>query len=275
MSLEDEENARYTTYYIAFGIMVTLCFLGCVGVAWCGCGDGTSGISDVGWGTKLTLAPFVIAFRTSDFMSDWAFFAITLRNGGLFFTLAMEQEGVNYAAIHSAAKAFCILGSILFVVEIPFGFMGRLWLWSDEAEKNKDSSGYHKYADDYSCGYFWVPATTILALILEDAPQLYLQTVYFKTVGVENADGVATFAFVMSALSLLMNLITVLFECKRLRGAPESWTHYCQGGLAHLNPCAVSNSAASTYNTHTHARAHVHTSSSQPDFGFSHNAIRI
>ena len=78
----------------------------------------------------------------------------------------------------------------------------------------------------HACGYFWVPATTILALLLEDAPQLYLQTVYFKTVEFENADGVATFAFVMSALSLLMNLITVLFECKRLRGAPKSWSEY-------------------------------------------------
>ena len=192
MSLEDEENARYTTYYIAFGIMVTLCFLGCLGVAWrCpGCGDGTSGISDVGWGTKLTLAPFVIAFRTSDFMSDWAFFAITLRNGGLFFTLAMEQEGVNYAAIHSAAKAFCILGSILFVAEIPLGFMGRVCLWSNEAEKNKDSSessadDEYTYVEGYTdaAGYFWIPATTILALLLEDAPQLYLQRCTFRRSG--------------------------------------------------------------------------------------------
>lgn len=99
---------------------------------------------------------------------------------------------------------------------------------------NKDSlGGNHKYVTNKytgrygdDSGYFWVPATTILALILEDAPQLYLQTLYFKTVGVENADGVATFALVMSALSLFMNLITVLFECKRLRGAPESWSHY-------------------------------------------------
>ena len=166
-------------------------------------------------------------------MSDWAFYAITLRNSGLFFTLAMDQ-GVNYAAIHSAALAFCILGSILFVAEIPLGFDGRLDLWGREARLNKDSSSSDDklYAgninDRYEVGsgYFWVPATTILALILEDAPQLYLQTVYFKTVGFENADGVATFAFVMSALALLLNLITVLFECKRLRGAPHSWSYY-------------------------------------------------
>lgn len=169
-------------------------------------------------------------------MSDWAFYAITLRSGGLFFVLAMDK-GVNYAAIHSAARAFCILGSILFVVEIPLGFLGRLKLWSEEAwenKENKDSSesstdGDHKYVDGIDgegTGYFWVPATTILALCLEDAPQLYLQTLYFKTVGFENADGVAKFAFVMSALSLLMNLITVLFECKRLRGAPTSWRYY-------------------------------------------------
>jgi hypothetical protein len=235
-SLEDEENARYTTYYIAFAVLVTITFFGCFGLAWCGgtfCGGSSRyGIKEVGWRTKLTLVPFVIAFRVSDFMSDWAFYAITLRNGGFFFVLTMEQ-GVNYAAIHSAALAFCILGSILFVVEIPMGFFGRLHLWSTEAEvNNKYSSesstdGDRTYATTgETCGYFWVPATTILALCLEDAPQLYLQTLYFKTVGFENADGVATFAFVMSALSLFLNLSTVLFECKRLRGAPESWSTY-------------------------------------------------
>eukprot|EP00729_Bicosta_minor_P007955 gene7955-18750_t len=244
-SLEDEENARYTTYYIAFGILVTLTFLGCLGCAWCLAGtDNRGGIKELGCCTKLTLAPFVIAFRVSDFMSDWAFYAITLRNGGFFFNLAIA-EGVNYAAIHSAARAFCILGSILFVVEIPLGFVGRISLWGEEAEKNKGGGDQKEYADGYhsSCSYFWVPATTILALLVEDAPQLYLQTEYFKTVGFENADGVATFAFVMSALSLLLNLITVLFECKRLRGAPAPWRRYacgyypslysafCQGGI--------------------------------------------
>lgn len=113
------------------------------------------------------------------------------------------------------------------------------------ARLNKDSSSSDGklYAgsinDRYevSSGYFWVPATTILALILEDAPQLCLQTVYFKTVGFENADGVATFAFVISALSLLLNLITVLFECKRLRGAPQSWKYNCKKGSNTILPC--------------------------------------
>lgn len=229
VALENQENAQYTTYYIAFGILVTLTFLGSLGVAyWCGFnfnGDEDDTIKGNGWCNKLTLFPFVVSFRTSDFMSDWAFYAITMRDGGFFYALASE-DGLNYGAIHAAALAFCILGSILFLVELKLGFYERLHLWGREAHLD----GY--YTDD-GAGYFWVPATTILAMLLEDAPQLYLQTVYFKTVGFENADGVSTFSFVMSAASLVINLVTVLFECKRLRGAGESWRYYCKIGL----PC--------------------------------------
>lgn len=229
VALENQENAQYTTYYIAFGILVTLCFFGCLGVA---CfigkdGDDMLTIKYNGWCHKLTLFPFVVSFRTSDFMSDWAFYAITLRDGGFFYALASEDQ-LNYGAIHAAALAFCILGSILFLVELKLGFYARLELWGREAYRD---GGYTEYS--YGSGYFWVPATTILAMLLEDAPQLYLQTVYFKTVGFENADGVSTFSFAMSASSLVINLVTVLFECKRLRGAPKSWSYYCEQGL----PC--------------------------------------
>lgn len=228
LALEDEENAQYTAYYIAFGIMVSLCFLGMLSLAyWCGFnGDKHYTIQGEGWCHKLTLFPFVVSFRTSDFMSDWAFYAITMRDGGFFYALASE-DGLNYGAIHAAALAFCILGSILFLVELKLGFYERLTLWGREAYE----SGGYTY--DWGAGYFWVPVTTILAMLLEDVPQLYLQTVYFKTVGFENADGVSTFSFVMSAASLVINLVTVLFECKRLRGAPNSWRYYCKMGL----PC--------------------------------------
>lgn len=231
VALENQENAQYTTYYIAFGILVTLTFLGSLGVAyWCGFrfdGYEDDTIKENGWCHKLTLFPFVVSFRTSDFMSDWAFYAITLRDGGFFYALASE-DGLNYGAIHAAALAFCILGSILFLVELKLGFYERLTLWGREAHWDGGYAGY-----DYGAGYFWVPVTTILAMLLEDVPQLYLQTVYFKTVGFENADGVSTFSFVMSAASLVINLVTVLFEYKRLRGAPKSWRTYCKMGL----PC--------------------------------------
>lgn len=229
VALEDEENAQYTTYYIAFGIMVSLCFLGMLSLAyWCGFeGNENDTIKRNGWCHKLTLFPFVVSFRTSDFMSDWAFYAITMRDGGFFYALASE-DGLNYGAIHAAALAFCILGSILFLVELKLGFYERFVLWGSEAYKDGDY-----VASFYGSGYFWVPVTTILAMLLEDVPQLYLQTVYFKTVGFENADGVSIFSFVMSAASLVINLVTVLFECKRLRGANNSWRTYCKIGL----PC--------------------------------------
>eukprot|EP00729_Bicosta_minor_P017002 gene17002-16405_t len=229
VALENQENAQYRTYYIAFGILVTLTFLGSLGVAYCCDFEQVNAIKRDGWRTKLTLFPFVVSFRTSDFMSDWAFYAITLRDGGFFYALASEDQ-LNYGAIHAAALAFCILGSILFLVELKLGFYARLRLWGREAYWDGDYIASHR---EYGSGYFWVPATTILAMLLEDAPQLYLQTVYFKTVGFENADGVSTFSFAMSASSLVINLVTVLFECKRLRGAPKSWRSYCREGL----PC--------------------------------------
>lgn len=234
VALEDEENAQYTTFYIAFGIMVSLCFFGMLSLAyWCGvyCHGGVETIKKAGWCHKLTLFPFVVSFRTSDFMSDWAFYAITLRDGGFFYALASE-DGLNYGAIHAAALAFCILGSILFLVELKLGFWERLTLWGREAWFDGGFSS-PAFRSEFGAGYFWVPVTTILAMLLEDVPQLYLQTVYFKTVGFENADGVSTFSFVMSAASLVINLVTVLFECKKLRGTEKSWRTYCKSGL----PC--------------------------------------
>ena len=49
---------------------------------------------------------------------------------------------------------------------------------------------------------------------------------YFKTVEFKNADGIATFSFVISVCSLVINLITVFFEFKRLDGAPMPWYEY-------------------------------------------------
>jgi hypothetical protein len=246
MALEDEEDARYTTYYIAFGVVVALCFFGCFGALQFACGRyiiGPSGsaaaFQDVGYCTKLTWVPFVAAFRTSDFMSDWAFYSITLRKGGLFNVLAVAQ-GVRYDAIRAAALAFCILGSILFAVEVPFGFILRSNLWGQEARISKKRSLVQSYQVGYGkAGYFWIPATTLLAMLFEDVPQLCLQTVYFKTVGFENADGISTFSFVMSAASLLINLVTALLECNKLRGAPESWSHYacCHSGRSKCFCC--------------------------------------
>ena len=61
-----------------------------------------------------------------------------------------------------------------------------------------------------------IPAgVTFLVLLFEDIPQIVLQSIYFQTLGLENADDIAIFAFVCSCLSLSVNFLTMVVECNR------------------------------------------------------------
>ena len=57
------------------------------------------------------------------------------------------------------------------------------------------------------------PAVTVCVILFEDLPQIVLQNIYFDTLGFENADQIAVFAFVCSCLSLALNFCTSCSEC--------------------------------------------------------------
>jgi len=127
-----------------------------------------------------------------------AFFAITLREGGLFYH-AYTAEGGDYTAVWAASLSFCVIGSLLLLVEGAFVFVLRpvVALESEGMEARLEPA-----------------AVTFCVILLEDIPQIVLQNIYFVTVGgFDNADQIAVFAFVCSCLSLALNLFTSVGEC--------------------------------------------------------------
>ena len=106
---------------------------------------------------------------------------------------------------------FCIVGTLLLGAEAYGVFYLRVALLPAD-RMNPDAD----VADDKLLGVpiKLIPAIVTLAVIfLEDIPQLFLQNIYFQTLGFDNADSIAIFAFVCSCISFALNLVAASGEC--------------------------------------------------------------
>jgi len=115
---------------------------------------------------------FVSLLRTCDNFCFWYFFAVTLRDEDThtfleeqgLFCYAYKAEGGDFDAVWGSSLALCIVGTILVQLDccaLPFQ-------WREVVER---------------------------LMLLKDVPQLYLQVIYFGTLGFGNADRVAKVSF--------------------------------------------------------------------------------
>ena len=126
---------------------------------------------------------------------------MTLREGGLFYH-AYTAEGGDYTAVCNASLSFCVIGSLLLLVGGLCVFFLRPLIAAGGVNDEEDKPQK-----------LLPPAVTFCVILLEDIPQIVLQNIYFATLGFDNADQIAVFAFVCSCLSLALNLFTSVGEC--------------------------------------------------------------
>ena len=198
---EQEESRLYAGFYIASGVIATL-FLFAVCVVLCS-GMYESRSEEREFRYEIFSIPIIALFRLYDFMSDWAFYAITLREDGLFY-YTYRAEGGDYEAFHNVACLVCVVGIIILVIEGAINLFNGAML----------AEGKLAMATPF----------TLIAVLTEDAPQLVLQTMYFDVVGFENADTIALTAFYMSIISIGLNGLSILTTIARLIH------HRCKGG---------------------------------------------
>lgn len=139
----------------------------------------------LGWPQAILVLIFGI--RSFDMFSDWAFAWISLKAGGSFAIIYADQGG-DADAVWGAALAFCVFGTMLYIPDL-WGFYKRV----DPAAKPEASSR--------------AASITVLVFLFEDMPQLVINGIYLDTVGFEDADNIAIFAFTMSMLSLVLNIL--------------------------------------------------------------------
>ena len=172
----ETEAATYQTFYIAALILVIF-------IETAGLYVVTKTSEELGWPQAILVLIFGI--RSFDMFSDWAFYSISLKEGGSF-ALSYVDEGGDFDAVSSAALAFCIFGTLLYLPDL-YGFYTRINPAADAAAA-KTAAGI-----------------TALVFVFEDLPQLVINCIYLDTVGFDDADNIAIFAFTMSMLSMVLN----------------------------------------------------------------------
>jgi len=191
-----EEDDTYTPFYIAMGVIVPLFFLCCT-------------ISDIGEGSdsQCTFTPFILTCKIFDWMSDWAFYAVSLQQRGFteFSRFGLYREN-TFEQIQKASLAFCIIGTFLVIGEW-YGFGGI---------KGEESFGLPLAKN----GYHMRRTLGILVILFEDLPQLVLCVTYLDGIKelYEDQEGGFNFAddrlsvlsLVLSAFSLVFNLANVV-----------------------------------------------------------------
>ena len=95
-----------------------------------------------------------------------------------------EKDGGDYDSVRDASLAFCIIGTVLFCLEMPGLYMQGI---------------APRAAATCMC----------LSAFCEDVPQLVLQQIHFGAMDwdVHDDDGVALFALVGSILSIVFNVV--------------------------------------------------------------------
>lgn len=136
-------------------------------------------------------APPTVILRTFDAMTDWAFFAINLAPGSEFDTVYTRKDK-NFAAVRWTCLFFCIVGSIMWVADM-------ICQWGGLFFRKEDS----KISPAYMAGF-----VIAASALLEDIPQLAIQSVYFHHMGFN--EPIALYAFVSSIFSLVLSIIMAI-----------------------------------------------------------------
>ena len=143
--------------------------------------------------------------------SDWAFFKISLADSGRFAIQYENAEGFRHAAL-----AFCVLGTILYLPDL-WGFYNRARAIGDNRRaerRNETAREEHDRKAKEAQRRQAYTFVTALVFFLEDLPQLGINSLYLSTLGFSGADPVAIFAFVMSLLSLVLNMTLFVREMR-------------------------------------------------------------
>ena len=208
-----EENDTYSPFYIAMGVIAPLFFLMCLG-----CNLSTD--SDGGCTKPLSTA-FVLTCKVFDWMSDWAFYAISLQSPRFteqsIFGFYRDD---TFERIQKASLAFCIIGTFLVISE---------WYGIGYVRENTELFGMNNHQIRANIG--------LLVILFEDIPQLTLCGVYLGGMytNTEDAGGVditddgfqisddplTGLSIILSSFSFAYNCITVVRQ--RRKGGDERY----------------------------------------------------
>ena len=100
----EKERASYLIFYITVSVLIC-CLVTC-------CNP-----EDAGLNRSANLMRLIFVIRSYDMCSDWAFFSISLRKGGLF-ALVYIADGGDHGALWAVSLTFCILGTIIYFPDI-------------------------------------------------------------------------------------------------------------------------------------------------------------
>jgi len=186
-----EEDEQYKVFYITVVVLVLIIEI-------------SGGVyllrkETIRWQDVILIG--VVGMRSFDMCSDWAFYSISLREGGSF---AVEYGG-DFDTLRECSLAFCILGLFLWIPDM-YAYVVRT---SGDEETETD-------------GLFFTMAMTISVMVIEDFPQLIMNIIYLSSTGFGGADGIAVFSFVMSLFSILSNVCLLAYErSKHLSGGQD------------------------------------------------------
>ena len=196
--MEAEETNTYQPFYIAMGVIVPLFFLLCLA------------------STEKFMPALVLSCKVFDWMSDWAFYAVSLHSPQFTEQSSFGSFRNNtYEDIQRASLAFCILGTFLVVSE---------WYGIGFVQKDTELWGMNNHQIRANIGIF--------VILFEDIPQLVLCGVYLKGMhsddsatgstrdGYQFSDDTLTgLSIVLSSISFVYNVVTVVRQ--RLKGSKK------------------------------------------------------
>ena len=176
-SATKEETGDYDSFYLTIQILIPIvvcCF--CVALA-----------ERASLSVRTIFFVVLFTFRVFDMTTDWAFFSISLREGGEF-ELEYSAAGHDHTAVWVCSLVFSLLGTCLFCCD-TVGLYQR-----NAGEVGSEEANT-------------VMLVTGAIFLLEDVPQLALQGIYLDFLGFDQADSVAILSFVMSIISVVANLV--------------------------------------------------------------------
>lgn len=216
-----EESNVYTPFYIAAGVLVPsllliLCFLSL--------GDPDESCCKItipGWLRK----PVVLTLKIFDWMSDWAFYAISLQHRRFteFSVFGLYNEN-TFRGFQRTSLAFNILGTLLVFIEFGITFV----LPHPSTLKKKKKEGMNQdeinvltneIKDAYM--YRWIVGVFVMAL--EDIPQLTLCSKYLNGMNADDGfqlsdDPLTGVSLIMSSLSLVYNIFSIVENVSQSQG---------------------------------------------------------
>lgn len=178
--MELEENLTYNPFYIAMAVIVPTFFLLCLVCQL---------DNDGAW--AIFNPAFVLTCKVFDWMSDWAFYTISLHNPMFTERSSMGITG-SYHHVQKASLAFCIIGTMLVVAE---------WYGIGFISENASLCGMNNHHIRRTIGIF--------VIIFEDIPQLVLCALYITSMGDNQWDSVTGLSIILSSISFVYNVVTV------------------------------------------------------------------